>query len=298
MSYGIPSAEPSADVPVCPRHPDRPAYVRCQRCGRPACPDCQRAAAVGFQCVDCVNEAQRSAPQVRSAFGGVAAAGRPMATLSIIAACAVLYVLQWIVPNDWVYQNLAFATVYATPEFGAFEPWRMLTSAFLHSQGFILHILLNMYMLWIFGQALEPLLGRIRFLALYLISAVGGSVGYYLLTPAYVPGQQLAGVVGASGAIFGLFGAMLVVQRRRGGDTRQLWVLIAINAVIGFVVPQIAWQAHLGGLVTGALCAAAIAYVPRGRRQGVLQFLGLLVVVGLLVAATAVRAATSAALPV
>ncbi|WP_432397890.1 rhomboid family intramembrane serine protease [Pseudarthrobacter sp. L19] len=298
MSYGIPSAEPSADVPVCPRHPDRPAYVRCQRCGRPACPDCQRAAAVGFQCVDCVNEAQRSAPQVRSAFGGVAAAGRPVATLGIIAACAILYVLQWIVPNDWVYQNLAFATVYATPEFGAFEPWRMLTSAFLHSQGFILHILLNMYMLWIFGQALEPLLGRIRFLALYLISAVGGSVGYYLLTPAYVPGQQLAGVVGASGAIFGLFGAMLVVQRRRGGDTRQLWVLIAINAVIGFVVPQIAWQAHLGGLVTGALCAAAIAYVPRGRRQGVLQFLGLLVVVGLLVAATAVRAATTAALPV
>ncbi|MEV8041662.1 rhomboid family intramembrane serine protease [Arthrobacter sp. NPDC080082] len=298
MSYGIPSAEPSADVPVCPRHPDRPAYVRCQRCGRPACPDCQRAAAVGFQCVDCVNEAQRSAPQVRSAFGGVAAAGRPLATLGIIAACAVLYVLQWIVPNDWVYQNLAFATVYATPEFGAFEPWRMLTSAFLHSQGFILHILLNMYMLWIFGQALEPLLGRIRFLALYLISAVGGSVGYYLLTPAYVPGQQLAGVVGASGAIFGLFGATLVVQRRRGGDTRQLWVLIAINAVIGFVVPQIAWQAHLGGLVTGALCAAAIAYVPRGQRQGVLQFLGLLVVVGLLVAATAVRAATTAALPV
>jgi len=298
MSYGIPSAEPSADVPVCPRHPDRPAYVRCQRCGRPACPDCQRAAAVGFQCVDCVNEAQRSAPQVRSAFGGVAAAGRPLATLGIIAACAVLYVLQWIVPNDWVYQNLAFATVYATPEFGAFEPWRMLTSAFLHSQGFILHILLNMYMLWIFGQALEPLLGRIRFLALYLISAVGGSVGYYLLTPAYVPGQQLAGVVGASGAIFGLFGAMLVVQRRRGGDTRQLWVLIAINTVIGFVVPQIAWQAHLGGLVTGALCAAAIAYVPRGQRQGVLQFLGLLVVVGLLVAATAVRAATTAALPV
>jgi len=298
MSYGIPSAEPSADVPVCPRHPDRPAYVRCQRCGRPACPDCQRAAAVGFQCVDCVNEAQRSAPQVRSAYGGVAAAGRPLATLGIIAACAILYVLQWIVPNDWVYQNLAFATVYATPEFGAFEPWRMLTSAFLHSQGFILHILLNMYMLWIFGQALEPLLGRIRFLALYLISAVGGSVGYYLLTPAYVPGQQLAGVVGASGAIFGLFGAMLVVQRRRGGDTRQLWVLIAINAVIGFVVPQIAWQAHLGGLVTGALCAAAIAYVPRGRRQGVLQFLGLLVVVGLLVAATAVRGATTAALPV
>ena len=227
-------------------------------------------------------------------YGGAAAVGRPVMTLGIIAACAVLYVLQWIVPNDWVYQNLAFATVYATPEFGAFEPWRMLTSAFLHSQGFILHIVLNMYMLWIFGQALEPLLGRIRFLAVYLISAVGGSVGYYLLTPGYVPGQPLAGVVGASGAIFGLFGAMLVVQRHRGGDTRQLWVLIAINAGIGFVVPQIAWQAHLGGLVTGALCAAVIAYIPRGRQQGILQVVGLVVVVGLLVAATALRAITTA----
>ncbi|MDQ0754713.1 rhomboid family intramembrane serine protease [Arthrobacter sp. B3I4] len=297
MSYGIPSAEPSAQVPVCPRHPDRPAYVRCQRCGRPACPDCQRAAAVGFQCIDCVNEAKRTTPAVRSPYGGTVAAGKPLATLGIIAACALLYVLQWIVPGDAAYRNLAFATVYATPEYGVFEPWRMLTSAFLHSQGFILHIVLNMYMLWIFGQALEPLLGRIRFLAVYLVSAVGGSVGYLLLTPAYVPGQPVSGVVGASGAIFGLFGAMVVVQRHRGGDTKQLWVLIAINGAIGFVVPQIAWQAHLGGLITGALCAAVIAYAPRGRRQGLLQLAGLLVVVGLLAAATALRVGT-AALPV
>jgi membrane associated rhomboid family serine protease len=294
MSYGIPAAEPSAQIPVCPRHPDRPAYVRCQRCGRPACPDCQRAAAVGFQCVDCVNETKRTTPAVRSVYGGAAAVGKPLATFGIIAACALLYVLQWVVPNDWVYQNFAFATVYATPEYGVFEPWRMLTSAFLHSQSFILHIVLNMYMLWIFGQALEPLLGRIRFLAVYLLSAIGGSVGYFLLTPGYIPGQPLAGVVGASGAIFGLFGAMLVVQRHRGGDTKQLWVLIAINGVIGFVVPQIAWQAHLGGLITGALCAVVIAYAPRGRRQGLLQAAGLTVVVGLLIAATALHIAATA----
>jgi membrane associated rhomboid family serine protease len=148
-----------------------------------------------------------------------------------------------------------------------------------------------MYMLWMFGQALEPLLGRIRFLALYLLAAVGGSVGYLLLTPAYTPGQPLAGVVGASGAIFGLFGAMLVVQRHRGGDTKQLWVLIAINGVIGFIVPQIAWQAHLGGLVTGAACAAAIAYAPRGPRRWLWQSAGLVLVLGLLVAATALRMA-------
>ncbi|MFJ6027132.1 rhomboid family intramembrane serine protease [Pseudarthrobacter sp. NPDC092424] len=281
MSYGIPAAEPSAQVPVCPRHPDRPSYVRCQRCGRPACPDCQRAAAVGFQCVDCVNETKRTTPEARTVYGGAVADGTPKVTFGIIAACALVYVLQWIIPADAVFRNFAFASVYATPEYGAFEPWRMLTSAFLHSQGFILHVVLNMYMLWIFGQALEPLLGRIRFLAVYLISAIGGSVGYLALTPILPPGGPV-GVVGASGAIFGLFGAMLLVQRHRGGDTRQLWILIAINGVIGFMIPQIAWQAHLGGLVTGALCAAVLAYAPRGPRQRLLQIAGLAAVVLLL----------------
>lgn len=289
MSYGIPSAEPSAQVPVCPRHPDRPSYVRCQRCGRPACPDCQRAAAVGFQCVDCVNETRRTTPEVRTVYGGAAASGKPLVTYGIIAVCIVMYALQWIIPGQTVYEQLAYNNVFATPEYGAFEPWRMLTAAFLHSPDSVLHIVLNMYTLWIFGQALEPLLGRIRFLALYLISAIGGSVGYLLLNPVLVPGQGLVGVVGASGAIFGLFGAMLLVQRHRGGDTRQLWVLIAINGVIGFLIPQIAWQAHLGGLVTGALCAAVLAYTPRGTRQGLIQAAGLVAVLALLIAASWIR---------
>ncbi|MDQ0674963.1 membrane associated rhomboid family serine protease [Pseudarthrobacter siccitolerans] len=289
MSYGIPSAEPSAQVPVCPRHPDRPSYVRCQRCGRPACPDCQRAAAVGFQCIDCVNETRRTTPEVRTVYGGAATAGKPLVTYGIIAACVLVYVLQWIIPGQAVYEQFAYNNVFATPKYGAFEPWRMLTAAFLHSPDSVLHIVLNMYTLWIFGQALEPLLGRIRFLALYLISAIGGSVGYLLLNPLLVPGQGLVGVVGASGAIFGLFGAMLLVQRQRGGDTRQLWVLIAINGVIGFLIPQIAWQAHLGGLVTGGLCAAVLAYTPRGRRQGLVQAAGLVAVLALLVAASWIR---------
>lgn len=283
MSYGIPSAEPSAQVPVCPRHPDRPSYVSCQRCGRPACPECQRAAAVGFQCVDCVNETKRTTPAVRTVYGGAVATGTPMVTFGIIAVCAVLYVLQWVIPGSAVFRTLAYASVFAAPEYGVFQPWRMVTSAFLHSQGFLLHIVLNMYMLWIFGQALEPLLGRIRFLAVYLISAVGGSVGYLLLTPILPEGGPVP-VVGASGAIFGLFGAMLVVQRHRRAETKQLWVLIAINGVIGFVVPQIAWQAHLGGLVAGALCAAVIAYAPRGPRQHLVQFAGLAAVLVLLAA--------------
>ena len=106
MSYGIPAAEPSAQVPVCPRHPDRPSYVRCQRCGRPACPDCQRAAAVGFQCVDCVNETRRTTPEVRTVYGGAVATGKPLVTFSLIAACAVLFVLQWIVPGRCRVQEL------------------------------------------------------------------------------------------------------------------------------------------------------------------------------------------------
>jgi len=289
MSYGIPSAEPSAQVPVCPRHPDRPSYVRCQRCGRPACPDCQRAAAVGFQCVDCVNETQRATPEVRTVYGGAVATGKPLVTFGIIAACVVVYALQMLIPGDWVYKQFAYNNIFAAPQYGAFEPWRMITSAFLHSPDSLLHILLNMYTLWIFGQALEPILGRLRFLALYLISAFGGSVGYLLLNPLLVPGQGLVGLVGASGAIFGLFGAMLLVQRQRGGDTRQLWILIAINGVIGFLIPHIAWQAHLGGLITGGLCAAVLAYAPRGRRRGLIQALGLAGVFALLIAVSWVR---------
>jgi membrane associated rhomboid family serine protease len=289
MSYGVPAAEPSAEVPVCPRHPDRPAYVRCQRCGRPACPDCQRAAAVGFQCVDCVNETKRTTPTVRTVYGGAVTVGKPVVTYVIIGLCALVYALQWIVPNDGIYQQLAYA-----PALTDVEPWRLLTSAFLHSQGFLLHIVLNMYTLWIFGQILEPLLGHARFLAIYLLSAVGGSVGFLLLTPVY-PVNGPVGLVGASGAIFGLFGALLVVQRQRGGEVRQLLVLIAINGVIGFMVPQIAWQAHLGGLVTGALSAAVIAYTPRGPRQTLLQAIGLAGVLAVVIVVSVVRMAGASA---
>jgi membrane associated rhomboid family serine protease len=228
---------------------------------------------------------KRSTPAVRSAYGGAISTGRPLATYVLIGLCVLVYVLQWLIPGNVVEEQLAFASVYATPQFGAFEPWRMLTSAFVHSQGFVLHIVLNMYMLWIFGQVLEPVLGRIRFLVVYLVSAIGGSVGFLLLTPVL----PATGVEGASGAIFGLFGALLVVQSRRGGDTRQLWILILINGVIGFVVPGIAWQAHLGGLVTGGLCAAVVAFAPRGPRQALLQTAGLAVVAGILVLATLLK---------
>ncbi|MEA5455574.1 rhomboid family intramembrane serine protease [Sinomonas sp. JGH33] len=280
MSYGMPPAEPAA-APVCPRHPDRISYVRCQRCGRPTCTECQRPAAVGIHCVDCVREL--AAPPARTRYGARAGtSGQPIITWSIIAACGIVYALQWLIPNDEVYQDFAYATALT-----ATEPWRMLTSAFLHSQGFVLHIALNMYTLWIFGRILEPALGRIRYLAVYLISAVGGSVGFFVLTPV-----SMNGVIGASGAIFGLFGALFVVVRQRGGDVSQLLILIGINAVLGFVIQGIAWQAHLGGFITGGLATAVIAYAPRGRFQLAVQIGGLALVAILLVVLAFARAGT------
>lgn len=259
--------------------------MRCQRCGRPACAECQRPAAVGFQCVDCVREQAANAPVRRNAFGGVARGGAPVVTYTIIGVCVVVFLLQLVVPG--LTRAFSYAPIYTTGLEGALpaEPWRMVTAAFLHSQGSFLHIALNMYALFILGRELEPAMGRARFLALYLLSAVGGSIGVLLLSN---PGQA---VVGASGAVFGLFGALFIIQRKRGGDVRQIVVLIAINAALGFVVPNIAWQAHLGGLVAGAACAAAIAYAPRGTRQARSQWLGLSGVVVLLALFTALGVA-------
>lgn len=271
MSYGVPAPDPgSQQAPVCPRHPDRISYVRCQRCGRPACAECQRPAAVGFQCVDCVREQAANAPVRKNVFGGIARGGTTTVTYTLIGICVVMFLLQLVIPG--LTRAFTYAPVYTAGAGGVIpaEPWRMLTAAFLHSQGSFLHIAFNMYALYVMGKVLEPVMGRARFLALYLISAFGGSVGVLLLS-----GNPLQGVVGASGAVFGLFGALFIVQRKRGGDIRQIVVLIAINAVLGFVVPGIAWQAHVGGLITGAACAAVIAYAPRGPRQDRFQWLGL-----------------------
>jgi membrane associated rhomboid family serine protease len=256
MTTSPAGATPTDAPPVCPRHPDRVSYVRCQRCGRPACPECQRPAAVGIQCVDCVREAARSAPVVRTSLGGRLRGGRPVVTLTIVALCVVSYLLQR-VDAGWT-ARWAFA-----PFAGEVEPWRFLTAAFLHSPGSLLHILFNMYALWLVGPYLEQALGRWRFVALYLLTAVGGQVGVTLLASADQGGGWFTPVVGASGAVFGLFGAVLVVLRRLGRDARQILVFLVLNAVIGFVVPGIAWQAHLGGLVTGLALGAAFAYAPR-----------------------------------
>jgi membrane associated rhomboid family serine protease len=139
------------------------------------------------------------------------------------------------------------------------QEYRLLTSAFMHYG--IVHILFNMYALFILGPPLERYFGRLRFGALYFLSALGGSVVVYLFSP------LSAATAGASGAIFGLFGATLVAARRLRVDVRSLVVLIVINLVITFTVPGISWQGHVGGLLTGALVAAAYLNAPRARRN-------------------------------
>lgn len=246
-------------APVCPRHPDRVSFVSCQRCGRPACPECQRQAPVGVQCVDCVAEQARAARPQRSALGARIGSGRPVVTITMIVACVVSYLLQRVLPSEQWFGRLAFAPFLAEE-----EPYRMLTTAFLHSTS-IVHIVFNMYALWLVGPALEHQLGKARFLALYLLTAVGGSVAFLLFTDP-MTFDWVTPVVGASGAVFGLFGALMMVLRRLEVRDTQLVGVIAINFALGFVLPNIAWQAHLGGFVVGVAMAAAYAYAPRGRR--------------------------------
>lgn len=257
MSYPLPDqagAEPP--VPVCPRHPDRVSYVRCQRCGRPVCGECQRPAAVGVHCVDCVAAARREAPVARTVFGARLRAGPPVVTYGLIGLCVVVFLGSRVFPG--LLTHLVFL-----PAIGYHQPYRFLTTAFLHA-GF-LHIAVNMYALWILGGYLERMLGRARYLALFLVSAVGGSVAVLLLAASGAT-SWFTPVVGASGAVFGAFAAILIVLRRTGRDASQILVLLVINLVLGFVVPGISWQAHLGGLLTGLVLGAVYVFAPRRTR--------------------------------
>ncbi len=250
------------------------------------CPDCQRPAAVGVQCVDCVRDQAANFPTARTTFGGRVGDGRPLVTQALIAACILVFVLQ-LVPGLGFTERFAFS-----PFLADVEPWRFVTAAFLHLPSFLPHILFNMFALFQLGPILEQQLGRARFFALYLLSAIGGSVGYLLLANPERDGWYTP-VVGASGAVFGLFGALLVVNRRLGLESRGLVGVIAVNAIIGFVPGlNIAWQAHLGGLVTGALVAAVLVYAPRSRRT-VVQAVGLAALLVVLLSASLVKLATA-----
>lgn len=250
---GVPAGNPGA-APVCPRHPDQVSYVTCQRCGRPTCPACQRHAPVGVHCVDCARAAERAARPQRSLLG-VPMRTRPYVTITMIGLSVGLFLL------GRVDAGASRDLLIFSPLAGSVEPWRMLTTAFLHAG--LLHLALNMYALWVTGPFLEKLLGTWRFLALYLLAAFGGTVAVLLLTPY---DMWRWGTVGASGAVFGLFAAAALALRRVGGDYRQILIVIALNVVISFTIPNISWQAHLGGMAVGAAVTALYLYLPKRMR--------------------------------
>ncbi len=211
-----------------------------------------REAAVGHQCVECVDQGARTVRQPRTHFGGRQGSTTPAITYGLIAVNVVAYIVQTISVD--VQREL---TLWS-PAVADGDLYRLVTSAFLHYG--VMHLLFNMWALYVVGPPLEVWLGRLRFGALYALSALGGSVLVYLLSPLN------AATAGASGAVFGLFGATFVVAKRLNLDIRWVVALIVINLVITLAVPGISWQGHIGGLVTGALVAAAYVYAPRERR--------------------------------
>ncbi len=235
---------------VCYRHPDRATALRCTRCGRHICGDCMRAAAVGQHCVDCAQEGavqRRTRPLVRGASGA------PVVSYGLIALNVLAFIGQ--ISSGELDSEL----VLWSPAVADGQIYRLLTSAFLHYGP--MHLLLNMWALYVVGPSLEGLLGRARFSALYLLSALGGSVAVYLLAPLDTA------TAGASGAIFGLFGATLIVGRRLRMDVGWVVAVIGINLVFTFTIPRISWQGHLGGLITGLLVACAYVYPAPAQRN-------------------------------
>ncbi|HEY0473956.1 MAG TPA: rhomboid family intramembrane serine protease [Kribbella sp.] len=238
---------------VCYRHPDRPAGVRCQRCDKPICPACMNSASVGFQCPSCFREGVKSVPRTRTSMGGIARGSTQVVTMTMLALNVLVFIAVR-TGSSRVLNDLVLVPVLVDT-----EPWRLLTSAFTHAQ--IFHIFSNLFMLYQVGPPLEQMLGRIRFAILYLLSALGGGVAVWLLSS---PGGA---TLGASGAVLGLVGALLVISRARGLDVTWIIAYVAITAVISFAVPNVSWEGHLGGFVTGAAVAWLFLQDTKRRRK-------------------------------
>jgi membrane associated rhomboid family serine protease len=267
------SPPPDQGQPSCVRHPDRPTGLRCARCERPACPECLREAPVGYQCVDCVNEGRR---QVRRSvtIAGAELKSRPVVVPILIAMNVLVFAWNVIQSHD-IANNQASQSFYD----GLLVPrlvdngewWRLITSGFLHIG--LTHLLVNMVSLYLVGRELELVFGRIRFIVLYLLSLLGGSVAVYLLSP--------SPTAGASGAIYGVMGALAVTVFRLKLPAGQVLAIIGLNLALSFSgLLSISWEAHVGGLITGVVVALGFLYPPAKIRNQVqtMTVIGVLVV--------------------
>ncbi|MGZ4446830.1 MAG: rhomboid family intramembrane serine protease [Nocardioides sp.] len=276
---------PETGVPTCYRHPGRESYIRCQRCDRPICPDCMRDAAVGFQCPSCIAEGKKTTRSGRTAYGGLRPGNAAITSMVLIGINVAVWLailasggsgsrlvdalslrargLCAVGTRGYAYTHDQCSTLGAghwLPGVSDGAWWQPLTSMFTHVEP--LHIGFNMLALWVLGPQLELAIGRVRFLALYLVSGLAGSALVYWAAPEYV------NTLGASGAVFGLMGALLVLALKVRANPQGILMWIGINFVFTFAGPgNISWQGHLGGFLGGVAIAAAFAYAPRARRS-------------------------------
>ena len=288
------------EAPVCYRHPEREAHIRCQRCNRRICPDCMRPAAVGFQCPSCVSEGSRSTRSGRTPYGGEPSRDPSLTSKVLIGLNVLVWVLILatggrgsrlvdllalrpdgeVVTVDGVTYNIPAGVADG-------RYWQLFTTMFTHVE--VWHIAFNMLALWTLGPQLESAIGRARFLALYLLSGLTASATVMWFSTSY------SLTLGASGAIFGLMGGLLVIAVKVGGDVRGVVTWIAVNFAFTFLfVRLISWQGHVGGFVGGLLLGAAIVYAPRGASRARWQLGGVLAVAVLVAVATAARVAVLA----
>ncbi|WP_166021931.1 rhomboid family intramembrane serine protease [Streptomyces chilikensis] len=247
-------------LPGCYRHPGRETGIRCTRCDRPICPDCMIDASVGFQCPECVRDgAKNGSSAPRTLTGAPMVADTRLVTKILLGLNLAVFLAVQAVPG------LAERLVRWPAGIALLGEWhRLVTSVFTHVD--LRHIALNMLTLWLVGGPLEEALGRARYLTLYLVSGLAGSALGYLLMP---PDST---ALGASGATFGLFGALLMLQRRLGRDLRPVLVLLVLNLAMPFLPgTSIGWQAHVGGLVAGGVMGFAMLRA-KGPRRTLVQY--------------------------
>ena len=223
----------------CKNHPTSETNVRCSRCEDFICTNCMLSASIGYQCPECAGNVTKIInPFRQNKF--IPTRQKAKVTKFLTISLVVIYLVQSLLGDVLIANFALFA-----PNVSNGQWWHLITAGFLH--GSILHLFFNAYILWVVGGQLENIVGSIRFAIIYFVSLIGGSIASYLFSPFGFYS------VGASGAIFGLMGAMLVVGRKIQIDITQITTLVLINVVLGFVISGIDWRAHLGGLAAGAL---------------------------------------------
>ncbi|MGW2380868.1 rhomboid family intramembrane serine protease [Streptomyces sp. NPDC001658] len=286
---GSPQAQ---GLPGCYRHPDRETGIRCTRCERPICPECMVSASVGFQCPECVRNGSGTghaptASQPRTIAGGTITADPRLVTKILIGINIAVFIAvrnSTSLLNDLVLVGVWPPAPFAPTMGVADGQWyRLVTSMFTHQEYW--HIGFNMLSLWWLGGPLEAALGRARYLAVYFVSGLAGSALAYLLA------SPSTSTLGASGAIFGLFGATAVLVRRLQYDMRPIIALLVINLIFTFNPGfNISWQAHIGGLVAGVVTGYAMVHAPRERRA-LIQYGTCALVLAVIVLVTLLRTA-------